>query len=159
MNFNLFTKMLGLIGLVIWTADAQAQTGGPFNLNWNTCDGGGGSCNGGTTPAGSLKFSMTGTVGQPDAGGSIAGTYVQQGGFIPAFTLPVTPTMSVTHVGSQFTFTWPNICTGFVLEGAPTVNGPWTFLSSGTVVGANWRATVFSPTSPAFFRLRKDCPR
>ncbi len=137
---------------------AHAQSGGPFTLNWNTIDGGGGNCSGGLTVAGGTKFTLSGTVGQPDAGGSTAGTYVQQCGFIPAFTQPVTPTLSMTRAGSTLTFTWPNLCTGFALEGASTVSGPWFFLGSGTVVGANWRATVLSPTSPVFFRLRKACP-
>ena len=61
-----------------------------FTLNWHTWDGGGGSCSGGIAPAGGAKYAMTATVGQPDAGTCIVGTYVQQGGFVPAFTKPVT---------------------------------------------------------------------
>lgn len=161
MNTSLKMKLIGLLILTLALAsvNADAQSGGPFTLNWSTPDGGGGSCSGGLTPAGGTKFAMTGTVGQPDVGTGIAGTYTLQGGFIPAFALPVTPTLGVSRSGNQFTFTWPNFCTGFVLEVSPGVTGQnWFSLGSGTVSGANRQVIFFSGASPLFFRLRKDCP-
>ncbi|MHC4575485.1 MAG: hypothetical protein ACYS76_15395, partial [Planctomycetota bacterium] len=39
---------------------AAAQSGGPYVLDWSSIDGGGGQSSGG-------PYSLTGTVGQPDA--------------------------------------------------------------------------------------------
>ena len=78
---------------------------------------------------------------------------------MPAFIQPVTPPLNMIRSGNSFTFTWPSFCTGFVLEGSSTVDGPvWTPLGSGTVVGANRQNTILSSNSTGFFRLRKDCP-
>ena len=55
-------------------APASAQTGGPFDLSWSTID-----CGGGTSAGNS--FSLTGTVGQPDAGFMSGGTFTLGGGF------------------------------------------------------------------------------
>ncbi len=49
---------------------AQAQ----LAINWFTIDGGGGTSSGGT-------FSLSGTIGQPDAGIMTGGTFTVSGGF------------------------------------------------------------------------------
>jgi len=51
-----------------------AQSGGGYDLTWNTVDGGGGSS------AGS-GYTLNGTVGQPDAGMLAGGGYTLGGGF------------------------------------------------------------------------------
>ena len=54
---------------------ALAQTGGPYNLEWHTFDGGGGQMSGGS-------YSVSGTIGQADAGALMSGgSYALQGGF------------------------------------------------------------------------------
>jgi len=53
---------------------AQAQSGGGYDLTWNTIDGGGGTSTGGV-------YSLSGTIGQPDAGTLTGGTYTLNGGF------------------------------------------------------------------------------
>jgi hypothetical protein len=58
---------------------AFAQSGGPYNLTWNTFDGGGGTSSGGV-------YSISGTAGQPDAGAHAGGAYDHAGGFWAAFT-------------------------------------------------------------------------
>ena len=150
-----FIKLVLTPVVIVWACNLQAQ----YILNWSTIDGGGGPCSGGGQ-AGRPKFTLNGTIGQPDAGQSAVGTYVQQGGFMPAFTLPVTPSLNMTRTGSTLTFTWPASCAGFFLETSPSLNAPvWTSLGNGILVGANRQVTVVSPSSPAFFRLRKDCPK
>src|ERR1043165_1257469 len=123
-----------------------------YKLDWQTVDGGGGNCSGG-------KLSVSGTVGQPDAGNCAGGSFLQQGGFIPAFQKSLGPPLRTTFSGNQVINSWPNICPGFILEGAPNVNGPtWTALGSGTVLGAD-RQVLISKSSPYhFFRLQKNCP-
>lgn len=55
---------------------ALAQSGGGYDLSWNTIDGGGGTSTGGA-------YTLSGTIGQPDAGtlSSPGGTYTLNGGF------------------------------------------------------------------------------
>lgn len=65
--------------VLLLAGSALAQTGGTFDLTWNTVDGGGTS-SGGT-------FELTGTVGQADAGAMSGGTFDLAGGF-PAGAAP-----------------------------------------------------------------------
>lgn len=60
--------------LLLAAATIAAQSGGGYDLSWNTVDGGGGSSSGGT-------YTLSGTVGQPDAGLLTGGAYRLAGGF------------------------------------------------------------------------------
>ncbi len=60
---------------------ASAQTGGGYDLTWNSIDGGGATF---STGGG---YSLGGTIGQADAGAASGGSYSLSGGFwsgIPA---------------------------------------------------------------------------
>lgn len=73
-------------------APARAQTGGPYDLHWNTIDGGGG------TNAAGGAYELSATIGQPDAGTLSGGAFVLSGGFW-SVTLPgaaPTPTPTAT---------------------------------------------------------------
>lgn len=61
--------------LLLATLPVIAQSGGPYNLEWNTIDGGGGSLSTGGT------YSVSGTAGQPDAGVMSSGEFTLAGGF------------------------------------------------------------------------------
>ena len=64
-----------LIALLTAGGAVLAQTGGPYNLEWHTFDGGGGPMSGG-------DYSLSGTIGQADAGAAMTGgDYSLQGGF------------------------------------------------------------------------------
>ena len=64
-----------VILFILSSAVALAQTGDGFDLSWSTIDGGGGTSSGGA-------FSLSGTVGQPDASVAMTGgSYTLQGGF------------------------------------------------------------------------------
>ncbi len=67
---------LAVAGLLALAAAALAQSGGPYDLTWNTFDGGGGSGAGG-------HFTLSGAAGQPDAGPMSGGVYTLDGGFWP----------------------------------------------------------------------------
>jgi len=54
---------------------ALAQSGGGYDLGWNTVDGGG------TTFSAGGDYTLGGTIGQPDAGLLSGGGYVLGGGF------------------------------------------------------------------------------
>ncbi len=55
---------------------AESNTNGQYEISWYTIDGGGGRSSGG-------DFTLTGTIGQPDAAYSRGGNYELLGGFWP----------------------------------------------------------------------------
>jgi hypothetical protein len=77
---------------------ARAQSGGPFDLSWSTIDGGGGTSAGG-------QFSLTGTIGQPDAGVPLTGgQFSLTGGFGSLFSVvqtPGAPLLKIKLVGAN----------------------------------------------------------
>jgi hypothetical protein len=68
---------LALAVLLLPTAPALAQSGGPYDLSWSTVDGGG---IGDAASAGG-EYILGGTIGQPDAGLLAGGVYTLRGGF------------------------------------------------------------------------------
>ncbi len=56
-------------------APASAQSGGGYDLTWNSIDGGGGMFSTGGS------YSLGGTIGQADAGTMSGGSYTLNGGF------------------------------------------------------------------------------
>ena len=68
--------LLLLILLVMIVIPVVAQSGGDYDLTWNTVDNSGGIISSGST------FSMTGSIGQPEAGVVSGGSFTLCGGFI-----------------------------------------------------------------------------
>lgn len=72
--------IVGKYGLVFWIAflimSVASTASGQYELSWYTIDGGGGRSTGG-------PYSLTGTIGQPDAAYSRGGNYELLGGFWP----------------------------------------------------------------------------
>ncbi|HSM57975.1 MAG TPA: hypothetical protein VK879_17605 [Candidatus Sulfomarinibacteraceae bacterium] len=64
----------GLLFLLASGALIQAQSGGGYDLSWFTIDGGGGSSS-------SSSYTVSGTIGQADAGALASGSYKLEGGF------------------------------------------------------------------------------
>lgn len=65
-----------LILLVMIVIPVVAQSGGDYDLTWNTVDNSGGIISTGST------FTMTGSIGQPEAGFASGGSFTFSGGFI-----------------------------------------------------------------------------
>jgi hypothetical protein len=141
-----FITAVGLC-LAGWCASAQ------YAIDWYTIDGGGGASTGGV-------YSVSGTIGQPDAGQMSGGNYTIEGGFwgmiaavqtqgAPFLTVALTPTNTVL-------VSWPYPSTGFSLEQNPVVSaGTWTSAGGATQVGTNWQVIVSPPTGNRFYRLKK----
>lgn len=136
--------VLGLLcSIVCFSASAQ------FALNWWTVDGGGGTSTGGV-------YTVTGTVGQPDAGRLEGGSFTLTGGFwavAAAVQTPGAPTLYITNAGPGWvTVWWTPPSSDFVLQLSPTLSPPaWTNAPSGSTNPVLIR-TVW-PVS--FFRLYK----
>jgi len=64
-----------VLALLLAPVSAMAQTGGGYDLTWNSMDGGGQmNLSGGS-------YTLKGTIGQPDAGLHVGGSYWLGGGF------------------------------------------------------------------------------
>ena len=101
----LFIACLSLLS----TKLAVAQT---YNIDWHTIDGGGGTSTGGV-------YSVTGTIGQPDAGAMSGGNFSLSGGFwgiIAAVQTPGAPLLTITLSNSFAIVAWPDNAAGFRLE-------------------------------------------
>ena len=70
LNKQCIQVALVVLGLIV------SSSWGQYEINWYTIDGGGGASSGG-------DFTLTGTIGQPDAAYSRGGNYELLGGFWP----------------------------------------------------------------------------
>lgn len=113
--------------LLGFSVTSQAQT---YAINWATIDGGGGTSTGGV-------YSVSGTIGQPDASGPMTnGVYSVTGGFWPLPTVIQTPGAPVLSIAAtspgQATISWTPSTAGFVLQETWSLATPnWTNSTSG----------------------------
>ncbi len=70
---------LVVLAFVAGTFRTTAQSGGGYDLSWNTIDGGGAAVSGGA-------YTLVGTMGQSDAGTVSGGAYSLAGGFWAALS-------------------------------------------------------------------------
>jgi hypothetical protein len=121
-----------------------------YSINWYSIDGGGGTSTGGV-------YSVSGTIGQPDAGPAMTGgPYSLQGGFWAAAVAVQTldaPTLTITPMGAgQATISWAPLTPGFVLQETLTLSTPaW----SNSVSAATNPVTVPAAGPTKFYRLKK----
>src|SRR5215471_13852030 len=101
--------------LVLSGAAADAQT---YSIDWFTIDGGGGTSTGGV-------YSVSGTIGQPDAGRMSGGNFTLDGGFwgiIAAVQTPGSPLLRVAHtITNTVLIAWPSSVSGFNLQQNPVI--------------------------------------
>lgn len=117
---------------------------------------------GGGTSA-SSSFSLTGTIGQPDAGAKLTGgQYTMDTGFWSAAIAVQTagaPRLSVVRVGGNVIISWPSAdSVGFIVEqsGTPGTLASWS-TSGATLTDNGTTKSMTVPATPGykFFRLRK----
>lgn len=122
-----------------WVCAAQSPT-----LGWFTVDGGGGTSSSG-------QYSVSGTIGQPDAGTMSGGRYAIEGGFWPGLIVESAngaPTLYIQASGIEVRIGWDPAPAGFTLEMADNLTASsWTPAPSGNPVSVP--ATGLS----RFFRL------
>lgn len=127
---------------------ASACTGSAqYAIDWFTIDGGGGTSTGG-------NYSLSGTIGQPDAGLMTGGSYSLAGGFwsIQAIDIPGFPRLSITPAGNEVIISWTPGTPGFVLQGNGSFNAAsWADAPSGSTNPI----TVPAAAAARFYRLRK----
>ena len=101
------SALLEFGGVLFSSFPAHAQ----YTIDWHTIDGGGGTSTGGV-------YAVSGTIGQPDAGGPMTnGTYSLTGGFwaLPqAVQTEGAPTLTITHTTTNtVAVSWPSPSTGW----------------------------------------------
>ena len=120
-------------------------------MDWFRISGGGGTSTGGV-------YAVSGTIGQPDAGGPMTGgNYSLTGGFwslISVVPTPGAPSLAISHSGSGVMVYWQNL-PGWNLQQNTSLTTPagWT-ASSGAIAtnGTNY-LNLPSPAGLLFFRL------
>lgn len=116
--------------------------------------GGGGVSSGGA-------FTITGAIGQPDAGLLSGGPFAVAGGFwggAYAVQSVGAPFLSVAGAGTNALFTWPDAIGSYVLEAASSLTAPVTWsLVPNTPVDSHGQRSVTIPGASGirFYRLRK----
>jgi hypothetical protein len=132
---------------------AQRASAQNYSLNWFTIDGGGGTSTGGV-------YSVSGTIGQPDAGHMSGGNFTIDGGFwgvIAAVQTPGAPSLRVFLTSTDtVVVAWPNPSTGFSLQQNANLNGSvWGGVTNAVnVVGSENQVIIASPLGNHFYRLK-----
>lgn len=129
---------------------------GQYSIDWYSVDGGGGTSTGGV-------YTVSGTIGQPDAGTLTGGNFTLQGGFwgvVSAVQTTGAPWLTITRTQTNSVLvSWPLPADGWVLETTnrlAAVSAPWPQISppyQGNATQA-W-IVVPTPTGNQFYRLRK----
>jgi len=119
-----------LLLLLLSTLNYQLSTAQPYAINWHTINGGGGTSTGGV-------YSVSGTIGQPDAGPAMTnGHYSVTTGFWALPTAVQTtnaPTLTIVPAASgHATISWTPTTPGFVLQETWVLSpANWTISPSG----------------------------
>jgi hypothetical protein len=142
----------GLLLLISLTTLAQAQS---YSIDWFKVAGGGGTSTNG-------QFSLSGTIGQHDAGDLSGGNYSLSGGFwslVSVVQTPDAPLLSILHTTTNTVMvSWPSPSTGFNLQqntnGLDTLN--WSEVISGIQDNGTTKYLIVDPpTGNRFYRLVK----
>src|SRR5271166_55786 len=127
-----------------------------YSIDWYKIAGGGGTSAGGT-------YQVSGTMGQPDAGGPMTGgSYSLTGGFWSLISVVQTaglPNLTITHAGNSVIVSWPD-SGSYTLQQNSNLAVPADWATSGYAVTTNNpigtnSITVTPPTGNLFFRLAK----
>ncbi len=138
---------VALLVLLAAATDSHAQS---YSIDWFKVAGGGGTSTGGV-------YSVSGTIGQPDAGGPMTnGLYSLVGGFWALPTLvqtPSSPTLRITNAAPGFaTLWWTPPTPGFTLQSTDSLSPTnWVNAPSGT----NNPTTIAATLLEKYYRLNK----
>ena len=145
------TKSIIILLAVMSWSWCQAQT---YSIDWFTIDGGGGTSTGGV-------YSVTGTVGQPDAGHLSGGNITLDGGFwgiIAAVQSPGAPALTIQLTATNTVMiSWPSPSVGFNLQQNPDLTTPtWVTPPEGVSNDGTIKFIIVNPPiGNRFYRLSK----
>ena len=135
--------------LLFAAGKANAQN---YSIEWHKIAGGGGTSTGGV-------YSVSGTIGQPDAGAMTGGNYSLTGGFwsLIAVQTPGAPLLTITPAGPNVIISWPSPSSGFGLQENPDLNPanwsaiPATNSDNGTIKSI----VILAGAGNRYYRLAK----
>jgi len=142
---------LAILAVPLFTPSLQAQT---YSIDWSTVDGGGGASTGGI-------YTVSGTVGQPDAGTMSGGDYALVGGFwgiVAAVQAPGAPYLTITRSNIWVIVSWPLPAPGWRLHATTNVvaGSVWTEIPPPYQTnGANLQVIQPLPGGNKFYRLHR----
>ena len=149
-------SLLTLLALIILNSSFILPVFAQYAINWSTIDGGGGTSTGG--PMIGSNYSVSGTIGQPDASSApmTNGQYSVTGGFwaLPtAIQVTGAPTLTIAPATpGNATISWTPNTPGFVLQETWSLSpANWT----NSVSGALNPVTVSAAAPTKFYRLFK----
>src|SRR5215471_12009475 len=122
-----------------------------YSVDWYKIAGGGGTSTGAT-------YSVSGTIGQHDAGGPMTGgNFSLTGGFwalISVVQTPGAPALYISHSGNTVTVFWQNV-SGWTLHqnGSLANTNSWSLNSSWTTSNGTNYLSLTLPTGNLFYRL------
>src|SRR5258706_16421825 len=124
-----------------------------YSIDWYKVAGGGGTSTSG-------QYSVSGTIGQPDASGAMSGgQYAVTGGFwslINVVQTPGAPTLNISHSGNTVTVYWQDVAGWNLIQSGnlTTPIGSWSASSSPTLTGGTNYLNLVNPSGNLFFRLK-----
>jgi len=148
---TLLIPMLAGVALALSVNSLCAQS---YSIDWYKISGGGGTSSNG-------QFTVSGTIGQHDAGGPMTGgNFSLTGGFWSLLSVLQTPGAPTLRIFLTTTNTaviaWPTASTGFTLiqnTNIGTTN--WTAVGNTVnVVGSENQVIIAPPVGREFFRLK-----
>jgi hypothetical protein len=149
-------KRISLTALCAAALLAPAWLFAQYAIPWSTIDGGGGTSTGGV-------YTVSGTVGQPDAGTMSGGNFTVQGGFwgiVAAVQNPPAPYLTVVRTATNtVVVSWPGPEAGWKLQSTTALlstGSVWTEIPPPyTASGTNLVFTQATPVGNKFYRLHK----
>src|SRR5882757_4328097 len=138
------------LALLLVTFILYAQS---YSIDWYKIAGGGGTSTNG-------QYSISGTIGQPDASLAMSGgQYSVTGGFwslINVVQTPGAPTLYVSHSGNTVTVYWQEVAGWNLIQNGnlTTPIGSWSASSPPTLTDGTNYLNLVNPSGNLFFRLK-----
>ena len=124
-----------------------------YSIDWSKISGGGGTSTNGV-------YSLSGTIGQHDAGTMTGGNFALDGGFWSigtAVQTPGSPKLTLTIVGNNYVLSWPTASATFRLEANGNIGNEagWGTVPQGqTTVGGTTSVTIPISGGTSLYRLK-----
>jgi hypothetical protein len=146
----MFMKKLILVIGLLPALLASAQN---YSIDWYKIAGGGGASAGGT-------YSVSGTIGQHDAGGALSGgNFSLTGGFWSLIAVVQTlglPELTVAHSGNSVIVSWPDTGSYLLQQNSNLAGGGWTTTGYSITTANGTNSVTITPSNGnLFFRLKQ----
>jgi hypothetical protein len=146
---TLSISFLAAMALALSAGSVSAQN---YSIDWYKIAGGGGTSSNG-------QFTLSGTIGQHDAGGPmVGGNFSLTGGFWSLLSVVQSvgsPTLRIFLTSTNTAVVaWPSSASGFTLQQNSVLGSAgWTGAGSPITVGSEFQVIISPPVGREFYRL------